>query len=124
MKNVGGSEKRSIISDPNFNFFAMSDGQREGSLAYSDISFPSHVSELESFQSELDISLNSHDSTSTAGHKLPESGIGFESSTQNNLEGDDREKERYCTELLCIPKDILLLKLQTCSLFTLLKVRL
>ena len=34
-------------------------GDHDGSVAFSDISFPSHVSDLESFHSDLDLSLQS-----------------------------------------------------------------
>jgi hypothetical protein len=47
-----------------FNFLGGGDGDHEGSVAFSDISFPSHVSDLESFHSDLDISMNSRQSLS------------------------------------------------------------
>ena len=50
---------RSATNLGEFNFLGASDGDHEGSVAFSDISFPSHVSDLESFHSDLDISVNS-----------------------------------------------------------------
>ena len=51
-----------------FNFREnIGDGQHDSSVALSDIEFPSHISELESFQSEFD-----NDSFSTSSHPQQE----------------------------------------------------
>lgn len=51
------------------NVLAGSDGELEGSVAFSDISFPSHVSDLESFHSDFDISMSSRASMSVGEEK-------------------------------------------------------
>lgn len=57
----GGASAR-FTNLGNFNFLASGDGEHEGSIAFSDISFPSHVSDLESFHSDIDVSINSRQS--------------------------------------------------------------
>ena len=98
MEGLRDHDGRAIVADPNFNFFSIGDGQREGSLALSDISFPSHVSELESFQSDLDITLLSRDSISTQGELEPEpdgeSEIGGHEPFTQHQEGVDSTKCR------------------------------
>lgn len=92
-------DRRAIAADPNFNFFSIGDGQREGSLALSDISFPSHVSELESFQSDLDITLQSRDSVSTEGELEldEESEIGDHEPSPQHQESVDSTEFRCWT---------------------------
>ena len=62
MAAKGRSGKPPNLGD--FNFLGGGDGDHEGSVAFSDISFPSHVSDLESFHSDLDISMHSRESLS------------------------------------------------------------
>ena len=96
MEGLRDHDRRAIVADPNFNFFSIGDGQHEGSLALSDISFPSHVSELESFQSDLDITLLSRDSVSTQGELEHdgESEIGRHESFTQHQESVDSTKCR------------------------------
>ncbi|XP_028392534.1 uncharacterized protein LOC114517088 [Dendronephthya gigantea] len=75
-----------------FRFIGGGDGDHEGSLAFSDISFPSHVSDLESFHSDLDVSINSvqsRESMSAADDDRESSREQLERRSQSG--GDNRE---------------------------------
>lgn len=73
-----------------FNFVGSGDGDHEGSVAFSDISFPSHVSDLESFHSDLDISVNSRASL------FPEDDGGFQVEQHEDDTVAMRENIGYC----------------------------
>ena len=60
MEAKGRAVKSQVGGD--FNFLGEGDGEHEGSVAFSDISFPSHVSDLESFHSDFDFSVQSRES--------------------------------------------------------------
>ena len=85
MASKGRSGKLSNLGD--FNF--LGDGDHEGSVAFSDISFPSHVSDLESFHSDLDISMHSRQSLSADDQAVQ----------QHEDDGDKSENFRYWTTL-------------------------
>ena len=77
---------RSAINLGEFNFLGAGDDDHEGSVAFSDISFPSHVSDLESFHSDLDISVNSRASL------FPEDG---EVHVEKHEDGSTTMKENF-----------------------------
>lgn len=81
-------------------FLGGGDSDHEGSLAYSDISFPSHVSDLESFHSDLDVTIKSVESRESmpGADDVRDGEPSLEQhETRSQGGGDNRERVWYFT---------------------------
>ena len=88
MAGKGRSARPPYLGD--FNFLGAGNSDHEGSVAFSDISFPSHVSDLESFHSDFDMSMNSRES-------LCADNVAVETYEDG---GGRKDNVRYCIRLI------------------------